>query len=542
MLGSQITQTQINFESVVSVAVLPWIAIGMKYCMRGMLKGIGILAFAIWIILTTGYLGMNVIVIEFVTFFILVEAIILLLVKKLAWKEFLLGIYYILCGLFLGGLIVNYPFVENFIYYGTSFATMRDASFTPYAASANLFSLFTLYFPNHIWSFSGDGFSAFTGIMFFGSIPLYMVIYSLTKRKNWTCTILLLCFFILSFLTMLSPKYFFARWISMNFPLLKYIRWHVWFLPISVFFLATLASIGMTEFFDDKWKRTKMLAYIVFVIGAFLVAIKQSGSIFTSIKTYLFYPQTSIYIVLGILIILSFQKLNKLLYIVSIIEMVIVSWSFGLFGNNLYYRGLTVQEAKAREAIKIQTQYFPSIQNERSGEDSHINPQYYSKQPALYGYDPVIHPALASFVNTPEYPVVMKYLFYPVNPTGYPDMNGDFTINLIRLTPSSAEASIRIQSDKKIVWSSPHSPFWMLSIDSVATQTQQSRFGLTQFSLNKGTHVIRFAYRPPYFIPSMLLSLFCLGISIYLFTKKLGHKIDTMQSRSKKLYAKKRHR
>jgi len=38
-LGAQVLQTPINFEAVVSVALLPWIAVGMKYCMNGLKKG-----------------------------------------------------------------------------------------------------------------------------------------------------------------------------------------------------------------------------------------------------------------------------------------------------------------------------------------------------------------------------------------------------------------------------------------------------------------------------------------------------------------------
>jgi hypothetical protein len=522
----QILQTPLNFEAVVSTALLPWLGIGMKYCMREALKGIGIIAFSVWIMMTTGYLGMNVIFIELIVFFCISEAILLAIKNKSTVKQVLSGSLLIFCGLFIGGLIVNYPFVENFVHYGISFTTLRDATFTPYAASANLFSLFTLIFPNHIWAFSADEYLAHTGIIFFGSIPIYMALYSFFRRKHRINVILLMTFFILSFLAMLSTKYPFAQWISMNFPLLRYIRWHGWFLTASVFFLATVSSIGMTEYIDEKEKRLKIFVFCVFIILATLTAMKQSGSIFVSPVSYLRYPQTIIFILLGIIILVSNRKLNNLVYLLCVIEVVVVSWSIGLLGNNLYYRGLTNQEAVSRESVKQRTKYFPIISNERSIQDSHVNPQYYTKQPSLYGYNPVIYPTFASFISDPKYPLIMKYLFYPENTAGFPDINDYFKINSVRLTPNSAEATIVIQSNEQnIVWSSPYSSSWILSIDGVQSYTQPNRFGLTQFTINKGIRTIRFAYRPPYFIFSMLLAFSSIGMSVYLITKKSETKI-----------------
>lgn len=543
LMAAQVIQTPLNFEAVVSTALLPWLGIGMKYCVRSAVKGIGILALTVWIMMTTGYIGMNVIYIEIISLFCISEAIILVLSKNIRHKQLFLGVFYIICGLLLGGLIVNYPFMENFVHYGTSFATMRDVTFTPYAASANLFSLFTLFFPNNVWAFSSDQFSAHTGILFFGSIPIYMALYSFMRKKIRIGAFLLTGFFVLSFVAMLSAKYPFAHWITMNFPLLRYIRWHVWLLPISVFFLATVSSIGMKEFIEEKRKVAKLFAFFVFIILAVFVSIKQSGSLFISPTKYLLYPQIITYISLGIVILISFQRMNKLVYLLSVAEVLAVSWSIGLLGNNLYYRGLTKQEAADRELTKIQTKDFPEISNERSTQTSHINPQYYSKQPTLDGYNPVIEPTMSSFINDPEYPVIMKCLFYPVNSTGFPDMNSDFKISSIRLTPNGAEAMIDIQSkEQNIVWSSPYSSYWKLAIDGVRSATLPNRFGLTQFTIKKGTHTIRFIYRPSYFIPSMLLSLVSIGISLYLFTRKSKNKIGTIRPRSKQLYAKKKYR
>ncbi len=543
LIGYQVLQTPLNFEAVVSTALLPWLGVGMKYCMRGATKGIGIIALAVWIMMTTGYLGMNVIFIELISFFCILESLVHTIKNKSHINKLLLGTLFILCGLILGGLIVNYPIVENLVHYGTSFATMRDAAFTPYAASANLFSLFTLIFPNHVWTFSADQSSAHTGIIFFGSIPIYMVLYALLRKKFQHSIILLFTFFILTFIAMLSSKYLFAQWLSMNFPLLRYTRWHVWFLTGSVFFLATVSGIGMTAFIEGKRRAAKVFTYYIFIIIAALIVIKQSGSLFVSPISYLRYPQVIIYVLLGIVLLVSRPKINIFVYLLAVIEVAIVSWSIPLLGNNLYYRGLTEQEAAARELVKQQTKYFPFISNERSAQDSHVNPQYYTKQPALYGYNPVIYPTFISLINDPVYPEIMKYQFYPVNNVGYPEMNNDFKIHSIRLTPNSAEATIEIQpKEQNIVWSSPYSSSWIFSIDGVRAVTQSNSYGLTQFTVNKGIHKIRFIYRPPYFIPSILLTVSAIGISIYLLIQKPKIKIDTIRHWSKKPYAKKQRR
>jgi len=348
-------------------------------------------------------------------------------------------------------------------------------------------------------------------------------------------------FFIVSFLITLSMKYSFANWISWNFPLLRYIRWHVWFLTISVFFLITIASIGLSKFIEEKRKDIKLLAYGAFIFIAILVAVKQSGIFYTSPTTYLFYPQVLAYIALGVIIVASFSKVNKLTYplhicTLIIVEVCVVSFSIPLFGNNL---GLVKQEVVKREMEKMQTKKFPEISNQRTSEKNNINPQYYTKQPALYGYSPVIHPILVSLINSAEYPIIMKDLFYPAQNNGYPDVNEICDISSIRLTPNSAQAIIDIQPDQKdVVWSSPYSPFWKLSVDGNPSLAKPNGFGLTQFNLTKGRHSVQFKYEPPYFIPSILLAFVSLCMSIYLIMKRSGNR---MQQQNKKLYAKKKH-
>ena len=158
------------------------------------------------------------------------------------------------------------------------------------------------------------------------------------------------------------------------------------------------------------------------------------------------------------------------IYTLTIVDVCVVVSSILLLGNNLL---LKREEVISRDIQKNQTRNFPVISNQRSSDDIHINPQYYTKQPTLYGYSPIINPPATSGVNNTEYPAIMKYLFYPTDTTSHPKINGNFDIHSIRLTPNSAEAIITIQSDQEnIVWSSPYSPFWKLVVDDIPSNTQ----------------------------------------------------------------------
>ena len=521
LLASQIIQMQLNCEVVVSTAMLPWIAVGMHEALRGMRRGIGIIALSLWIVLTNGYLGMNVIFIELLLFYTLCTAFLLLMTKKISVHQILHGIVNIGIGLTLGFLIVNYAYVEAFAHFGISFATNRlGVDFSPFIGSANLYSLSTLFFPNHVWSFSPNGSLGNTAMMFFGSFPLFLSFFSFIEKRLRTLSLLLFVFFLLSFGLILSSSYPIAYWINSLFPLLKFLRWHAWMTPASVFFLATLSAIGCDAFYDSQHTSLKTRIYFIFVFFCFTAAFFQSRFFSTPLLSYLYFPQIAFIAVLGLIIFIPLHKLSYLLLPIALSEIIIVLWSLSLYGNNYYWIGYTKEETAKREVMKDQTKYFPSQSNERLIHNYYINPQYYSKQPAVYGYHSLMNPVLSSYSFTPVYIPIMMYLFYSQNEQGYPNIARS-TVGSVRLTPVGAETDITVLSDDMpIVWSTPFTPYWKLYIDGQLSPTQPNKFWLTQFHLSKGKHYIRFLYRPPYLIPSCLLTLCALGLSLYCLTRR----------------------
>ena len=115
----------------------------------------------------------------------------------------------------------------------------------------------------------------------------------------------------------------------------------------------------------------------------------------------------------------------------------------------------------------------------------------------------------------------MKYLFYSTSSLDMPKISGDLKVLSVRLTPNSAKATINNQGKElNIVWSSPYSSFWKLSVDGVPTPTYPNKFKLTQFAIEHGVHSISFIYVPPYLIASFLISVISIGVSIFLLCKK----------------------
>lgn len=539
----QLSQIQLNFESAASTAMLPWLAFGIASALQGKRYGIGIIAFAVWIASTEGYFGFNIITWQFIVAYCSLDWVIgnrHNLKKRDVFTKPLL----VAGGFILGLLIVNYPILETFTHFGMGFDKIREVGFNPYAASANIFTAFTLVFPNKIWMFWSDPkYLSGTGIIYFGFFQLLFILYAAFGKKNMLRIWLLLLFAVISFCITLSAKYQPAVLLNAAVPFLNKIRWHGWDVTLAIFFLATVSCIGLQYFLEEKSVGKKWIAVSIFLCISIFIAIRQSGTMYVSPFTYLLYPQTYIFLVFLAVLLVS-MKIPDTIYVVLgllLIEIFVTSGNVSLMGNNLFYMGLNDADIKIREQAKQETNVFPVVSNERSDKDRHINAQYYTKQPSMYGYNPVSFPSIFQLMKTEEYPIVMKRLFYAVDKESMPLNKDAVHIKNIKLTPNAVEAHIDVLSERNdIVWSSPYVRFWKLSVGGLPTVTRQNRFGLTEFTLTKGKHFVRFVYTPPYFVPSIFLTLLSIGTSIYLVTRKSKDKIDTIRQRSKELYAKKR--
>lgn len=520
-------QTQINFGITASVAMFPWLAYGIRKNLQGNLFGVSVIAFAVWLGSTEGYLGLNIIGWQFISMYCIAEWII---VHK---QEFNVSnifrkVLLIVSGYILGALILNFPLLETFFHFGLAFDKIRPG-LDPYAMSANLFSLFTIVFPNKVYMlYRARTFPVVTGVFYFGFFQLLFLIYAVLKKKRNVVVWLLVLFAAISFVSSLSSKYQPTVLLNSFIPFLNKIRWHVYYLSISMFFLATVSVMGFQQFIENINVRLKWFAIFLFIGFCIFAALKQSGTIFTSPLLYFIYPQVYIFIVFILLLALSPFVPNILYGIVGLmlIEILITSGDIILIGKNMVYRGLNDAGVETREKAKIRTADFPSMPNERNEEDFIESPQYYSKVPTIYGYSPIIYPRIKKLMKNTDYPLLMKQIFYEVDANSFPVQSADVRIGHVRITPNKVETTIRVlYGTRKFVWSSPYVSFWKMSVDGAAWSTYESAFGLTAFSLPEGEHIVVFAYKPPYLVPSMIISGLSLLTCVWLLCVRKKYKI-----------------
>lgn len=168
--------------------------------------------------------------------------------------------------------------------------------------------------------------------------------------------------------------------------------------------------------------------------------------------------------------------------------------------------GLRTQRA---HLLTLITRGFPAPVNERLPEAPARNYHYYTKQPAISGYMPNIHPRMQALRQSPHFKLLLRQILYPASESGFPE-SAPASVKLTALTPSRLEAAMTAPAGPQMfVWSSPYTPSWRLSIDGRPEPTAATPQFLTRFTVPKGTHSLIFRYRPPYLWPLLFLSLLC---------------------------------
>src|SRR5262249_28662056 len=72
-----LVQAPINLESVASQAMFPWYALGLRQSLRGERRGAAKVAVSLWIMFTTGYLGLNLFALEILTAYVVVDHLVI---------------------------------------------------------------------------------------------------------------------------------------------------------------------------------------------------------------------------------------------------------------------------------------------------------------------------------------------------------------------------------------------------------------------------------------------------------------------------------
>lgn len=514
-----ILEVPINIEVVISAFMYPWLAYGFKKAFQAKRQAILIITFSLWIMFSSGYLGVNVIAMQFIFIFCLIE--------HLLNKFNIRGLIYTLIGILLFLMIINFPILETYSYFHFDFSQIRESTFDPYLAAMKLDTFFTAIWPNFIHGSNLDKYDSVTGSIFFGSINLIYILSAIFLLKKNKIVLLLYIFMFISLFSMLSKEFFLGRFFTNVIPFYNKVRFHAFNIGIFNFFALTLSSIGLVNFIKKQENSKKIFSILAYFLLALLFAFLQSKN--TYILNYFYYPQVLSFIAFVMLFLLvlfffnkNYQYTNSLIIIVITL---ITLGEFSLLSPQLVFleqNVLTHQELITKQE-NLKTQGFDSTTNERTFSPSYSNDQLYSKIPSAFGYFPLIHPVIKKLQLSDKYLELMKNIFYSSDKEGLP-LNGNSTdIKIIKFQPNYVSLSIKTQQNKaQIVWSSPYTKNWKIYINKNISQTNINSFGLTTFILNKNVNNIELKYEPWYLKASFFISLIGILISIYLlFDKKI---------------------
>ena len=527
LMASGIIQAPINFEATAAGYTYPWIALGASLALEWDRRGIGILALSLWWMFTSGYVGMNLIACEFIFSFTIIEFL-FHVPKPIRWNLFLRGIGFFGIGILLFLCLYSFPLFETWHIFGFDMKQIREAGANnPFAASARGSALFTMIFPNGVSPFVPDAFDGYAALLYFGALNSVFAIFSLIyAHKRRTTAWILFVFFIVSFLSTLSVKYTaVGTFFSSYLPFFRDSRWHAWNINIPTFFAVTLSAIGLQAFFQKRAGVSHFVA--CYLYGIFLVV---AGVLWSPFFPFAFLktPQSIVFIMF-LLIIMPFHRMidskrwRLWLFIGTVFLLVGELWTVSktlvLFNDRYTY--LLPQQLRAIESMK--TTNFPPIPNNRSVINYHINTQYYDKIPTVYGYNPIVMPAVFRLEQQPIHTELFSRFLYAVDANDRPKSDMDCVVDTLSLTPDALVARLTCSTAQKMVWSSGYTSNWKGTLDQKPMNTTKNSFGLTIFDVPAGTHTIRFHYRPWYLWLSFglivigIITSFCMLI-IPLFT------------------------
>lgn len=509
-------QVPINFSIAVTMLLCPWLALGFKKAFQFNKQGIGIISLTLWLLFTTGYLGTNLIIVQFIFLFCFFES----LSKKINIK----GLFYIGIAIVLFSIIVNLPILEAYKFVRFDLSQFRESPFDPFLGSARLDTLTTLVWPNFIEGLRNFAkYNAVTLILYFGSINVIFLFYALTLWKRNKSVILLLIFIVLSFCLMLSNQYFISRLMTDIVPFYNNIRFHGLNSGLLLFFALTLSSIGFASFYKNEKYLNKFLSIFAYFIFAILLATWQNGS--SNIYKYIYYPQTLFFIIFFIVFVvfcyIRLKTKSRYFYfdhLFIFIVLCLILSEYVLVSKELIFlkQDVRLQEDLIMKQEKLKTINFNTYTNIRTDEANYHNGQLYSKIPTLYGYHPMFHPTIKKLMWTKEYLDLLTHIFYSVDENNQPLLDKLTDIQILKFQPNYIKLTIiSNKKDNNIVWSSPYTNNWKLYINNQPVKTSANFYGFTTFILNTGLYNIELKYEPFYIKYSFLASIIGIIVSIY---------------------------
>lgn len=493
-------QFPINIEAGASPSLYPWYAFGLTMTLRGHIRGVALTALSLFVMFTVGYLGTNIIALQFITLYCAMaywlERPHLLAFTRADMRG---------CGLALlafaaFALAANLLFSETVANQPLGYFLNR--SIDPYLAATRGRSLVMFLFPNGLSPFEPDAYDGNLAPFYVGVFSVFFMVYAMCHGLRNRQVKLLLIFALLSWLAILSKYHPVARAMVDVIPFYSRVRFHVWNGALVLFFCVTLASLGARLYFEGPGRLMHKAAFFVFLaLLPVAFAAKPGATDWPD-----FFAHYQIYFLpLYFVCLCRFRKLGE--------DARMVLLSLLLLGEVYVVQGECVKFPHGvRLCVEVSSPGFPPPPNRRViGDLSQYNGHLLSKVPHVVGYMPQIHPLIAALSKDQYNLNLLVYTFYPAGEDRWPRFSGGERIAITVMDPNRIEAVIETSNERATyVWSSPFSPNWRLEINGVPTVCRQNRYGLTEFEVHKGRNVVSFVYRPWY----MTLSLVIMGVTL----------------------------
>jgi hypothetical protein len=442
----------VNFEATVTLAMLPWIALGARRALDGELDGAPILALAGWVLFTTGYLGTNVIGLQFVALYVVVERLALAPRETLRPARLARGAAISLLGAALCAALFAFQLLEMRSYG----APIRPVRLDPFQASARLDSLVSLLFPTAALPATAIPDTGMRGALYVGWIPLLLLGPALHGRGRSARAWLLVGFAAVAFCATLSGTWWVGRFLTRAIPFYDRLRFHGWNEGLTVLFLAAAAAHGLAPLAASR-------------VGAPLRGLG-----------------------------------GRLLAFAVVAELLAVSALYGFVPR-------TAETAPSAEVVALnersKTRGFPAPSNERLAGAPDFNGHYFTKVPAVAAYQPNRHPATVRLAVLGLDERLLARILYAADPKGEPS-GAPAAVEFLEFAPTVVRAEVSLAEDAAdFTWSSPWAPAWRLRIDGREQPTRANHYGLTDFPLTRGRHLVELRYRPDHERLSIALAL-----------------------------------
>jgi hypothetical protein len=488
-----ILQSKINLEAVGSSIAIPWICLGTYQIIKKNHAGIPMLAGGLGIAFTSGYLGMNVLMLELLAVWGLILALlwpikILNFFKKPVDKSDLkkIIVYFLIAiTLFLSSILLLIS--ETFSNISIDFFIKR--SIDPFAAAIKLESIRNL-FDNKVNPFVPDQFAAHAVMLYLPSLVIGGIIYGIMKPTKFFIGTFIA--FVFSLCACLSKEYFLARFLVEFLPGFSSIRYHSWLSILLIFLLITAFSQGIAGLITRRSFLNKIyIAVGITLLITFLTYLSMEDRDFSYIAISGSIALTSLLLIQylpGAERSYSFL-ISSALVIMCLLQLLIANTRFDNIGFNQRFnvQNEDAQKIQAEIVVNASTR-FSALKNTRDLSPLDSTNPHYSRNIVVEGYLPQRSPSINKLITQGEIGILKYYL---VDHSGKP-----ITYQLKAINANSMRIKILDElKDEKIIVTIPYSKGWK-AVDSqgINIPLEINELGLMQMAPKPGQEEITLEY------------------------------------------------